>query len=158
MLGRTQKEQDFPQTGETGKGSDEQDIEGSRKRQSALVPAHLPGRVVERQDGCEACAAGRVHACREAQVGPGLGLCQPLPLGSSDMCRVDLCGEGPEMPRLRFLPSQENGARFGVIENGERSIFSHWSLWTRIISFIRVKPLALGQAQRTLGPSVLPPS
>lgn len=41
MLGRKQKEKDVPQTGETGNGSDEQDIEGSRKRPSALVPAHL---------------------------------------------------------------------------------------------------------------------
>lgn len=99
MLGRKQKEQDFPQTVETGKGSDEQDIEGSRKRQSALVPAHLQGGVVERQDGVSHVqmsstrAAGRAHASREAQAGQGLGRLRQPPLsGPPDTCRVDLCG------------------------------------------------------------------
>lgn len=56
-------------------------------------------------------------------------------------------GQIQKRPRLSILPSQENGVRIKVIENGESSIFVPWSLWTKVVSLILVKPLALGQAQ-----------
>lgn len=79
--------------------------EGSRKRQSALVPAHLQGGVIERLDGMSHVQMSSTRAAARAWADS----VSYHSLSPSDMCCVDLCEEGPEMPRLRVLTSQENG-------------------------------------------------
>ena len=48
-------------------------------------------------------------------------------LPQTQWCHVNLCRKIQKIPRSRFLPSQEKGVRIKVIENGESSIFAHWS-------------------------------